>query len=142
MSANSRLTVATHALAWMASNEHLGATSSTSEQIARSVKTNPVVIRRLMSEMVKAGIVVTDGGRGSGWRLARPMGEINLREIDAALGSESVFAMHRNEPSEVCPIAQGIRGALAPVYARVDDAIAAELEQTTLEAVLHDTVDF
>lgn len=141
MSANSRLTIATHALAWMASNEHLGATSSTSDQIARSVRTNPVVIRRLMSELVKAGLVTSERGRGSGWRLARPTDEINLREIDEALGSESAFAMHRNEPSPICPIAQGIRPALAPVYERVDDAIRAELERTTLADVLRDTVE-
>lgn len=141
MSANSRLTIATHALAWMASNEHLGATSTTSDQIARSVRTNPVVIRRLMSEMVKAGLVVSERGRGSGWRLARPTDRITLREVDEALGSESAFAMHRNEPSPICPIAQGIRPALAPVYARVDDAIRAELERTTLADVLRDTVE-
>ncbi len=125
----------------MASNEHLGATSTTSDQIARSVRTNPVVIRRLMAEMVKAGLVASERGRGSGWRLARPTDRINLREIDEALGSESAFAMHRNEPSPICPIAQGIRPALAPVYARVDDAIRAELERTTLADVLRDTVE-
>ncbi len=141
MSANSRLTIATHALAWMASNEHLGATSSTSDQLARSVRTNPVVIRRLMSELVKAGLVVSDRGRGSGWRLARPTDQITLREIDEALGSESAFALHRNEPSPTCPIAQGIRPALTPVYARVDEAIRAELERTTLADVLRDTVE-
>ncbi len=136
MSANSRLTIATHALAWMASHERVGGTWTSSEQIAGSVKTNPVVIRRLMAELVKAGIVTSGRGPGAGWRLATDPQQITLRRIDEALGSEPAFAMHRNEPSAICPIAQGIRPVLAPVYAQVDAAVRRELERTTLADVL------
>lgn len=136
MSANSRLTITTHALSWMASHERLGGEWTTSEQIANSVKTNPVVIRRLMTDLVKAGIVVSGRGPGAGWRLAREPRQITLWEIDEALGSEPAFALHRNEPSPICPIAQGIRPVLADVYARVDEAVRRELEHTTLADVL------
>jgi Rrf2 family protein len=140
MSANSRLTIATHALAWMALNERGGAELATSEQIAGSVKTNPVVIRRLMSEMGKAGLISSRRGANAGWRLARPPEGISLRDIHDALGPEAAFAMHRNEPSAICPVAQGIRPALAPVYARVDDAIRLELAATSLADVVRDTL--
>ena len=140
MSANSRLTIATHALAWMALNERGGAELTTSEQIAGSVKTNPVVIRRLMSEMGKAGLISSRRGAGAGWRLARAPEAISLRDIDDALGAEATFAMHRNEPSAICPVARGIRPALAPVYARVDDAVRRELAGTSLADVLRDTL--
>jgi Rrf2 family protein len=140
MSANSRLTIATHALAWMASHERLGGQWTTSEQIAGSVKTNPVVIRRQMAQLVKAGILISGRGPGAGWRLAREASEITLRQIDEAMGAEPVFAMHRNEPSAICPIAQGIRPTLAPVYTRVDEAVRRELERITLADVLDDIV--
>jgi Rrf2 family protein len=140
MSANSRLTIATHALAWTASHELLGGDWTTSDQIAGSVKTNPVVIRRLMTELVKAGLLQSAHGPGAGWRLSRRPEEITLAQVAEALGPEPAFAMHRNEPSPICPIAQGIRPALAPVFARVDDAIRRELERTTLADVLHDTL--
>ena len=140
MSANSRLTIATHTLAWMAGNEHMGAEWATSEQIAGSVRTNPVVIRRLMAQLEKAGIVESRCGPGAGSRLAHLPEQIPLRQIDDALGGDAMFAMHRNEPSPICPIAQGIRPALAPVYARVDDAIRRELERTTLAMVLNETL--
>ena len=140
MSANSRLTIATHALAWMALNERGGAELTTSEQIAGSVKTNPVVIRRLMSEMGKAGLISSRRGAGAGWRLAKAPEAISLRDIDDALGAEAAFAMHRNEPSAICPVARGIRPALAPVYARVDDAVRRELAATSLADVLRDTL--
>jgi Rrf2 family protein len=140
VSANSRLTIATHALTWMAGHEHEGAGSSTSEQIAKSVRTNPVVIRRLMAQLGKAGIVASKQGAGSGWRLARTPQQIRLSDIDGALGSENLFALHRNEPSPNCPIAQGIRPVLTEVYDRVDAAVRQQLEQTTLADVLRDTV--
>ena len=140
MSANSRLTIATHALAWMAGHEHTGADWTTSEQIAGSVRTNPVVIRRLMAQLEKGGLVESRRGPGAGSRLARSPDEITLRQIDEALGTNATFAMHRNEPSPICPIAHGIRPALAPVYERVADAVRRELERTTLADVLHDTL--
>jgi Rrf2 family protein len=140
MSANSRLTIATHALTWTASHERLGAEWTTSEQIAGSVKTNPVVIRRLMTQLVKTGLLESAHGPGAGWRLSRPPEQITLAQVAEALGPEPAFAMHRNEPSPICPIAQGIRPALAPIYARVDDAVRRELERTTLADVLNDTL--
>jgi Rrf2 family protein len=140
MSANSRLTIATHALTWTASHERLAGEWTTSEQIAGSVKTNPVVIRRLMTELVKAGLLESARGPGAGWRLSRRPEDITLAQIGEAIGPEPAFAMHRNEPSPICPIAQGIRPALTPVYARVDDAVREVLERTTLADVLQHTL--
>jgi Rrf2 family protein len=140
VSANSKLTIAAHALAWMALNDRQGAKLTTSDQIANSVKTNPVVIRRLMSELGKAGLIESRRGAGAGWRLAKRPEEISLWDINEALGSESTFALHRNEPSDSCPIARGIRPALTPVYARVDDAVRRQLATTSLAEVLRDTL--
>lgn len=140
MSANSRLTIATHALAWMALNERDGAKLTTSDQIANSVKTNPVVIRRLMSDMAKAGLIESRRGAAAGWRLAKSPERISLWDIEEALGPEATFALHRNEPSDSCPIARGIRPALTPIYARVDVAIRRELESIDLADVLRDTL--
>ncbi len=134
------MTIAAHALTWMAANELIGQPSTTSEQIAKSVRTNPVVIRRLMGPLTKAGIVSSQRGRGSGWRLTRPAKEITLAQIAEALGGETNFALHANEPSPICPIAQGIRPALRPIYARVDQAVRRELERTTLADVVRDTL--
>jgi len=55
MAANSRLTVAAHALAWMALVRRSSDEFVTSERIAASVNTNPVVIRRIAGRLARAG---------------------------------------------------------------------------------------
>src|SRR5215467_12715851 len=94
----------------------------------------------LFTEAVRAGAISSRRGADAGWQLARAPEAISLRDIDDALGAEAAFAMHRNEPSAICPVARGIRPALAPVYARVDDAVRRELAATSLADVLRDTL--
>ena len=66
---NSKLTVGIHILTLLASSP---GEAQTSEYIAGSVNTNPVVIRRLLGLLREAGIVESQGGHGGGWRLQRP----------------------------------------------------------------------
>src|SRR6476619_2527243 len=68
---SSKLTVGVHILTLLASSP---GESLTSEYIAGSVHTNPVVILRLLGLLREAGIVESQGGLGGGWRLKRPAG--------------------------------------------------------------------
>jgi Rrf2 family protein len=140
VSANSRLTIATHVVVWMELGRRNGDEWSTSDQLARSVRTNPVVIRRLLGELRQAGLVESRRGAKAGWRLTRDGAEMTLGDVNAAIGDESIYALHRNEPSEICPVAQGIRPALRPIYARVDDAIRDELSRVSIDDVFRATV--
>ena len=71
MAANSRLTVGVHALAWMALAQRQGREVLTSDQVAASVNTNPVIIRRCLGDLRRAGLVGVRHGAGAGWSLAR-----------------------------------------------------------------------
>jgi len=82
MAANSRFAVAVHALAVLA--WHTQAPCS-SREIAASVATNAVVIRRLLGQLARAGVVEASYGARGGFRLARPAAKISLRDVYAAV---------------------------------------------------------
>lgn len=140
MSANSRFTVAVHILSWMALVARTRTDPVTSERIALSVNTNPVVIRRTLGLMRKAGLVRSHRGANAGWTLARSAQAITLSDVLAALGEGGPFALHHSTPNAACPIGRGIQPALGRVYDTLDALIEHHLAQTTLEQLLVDTL--
>ncbi|QCX76151.1 Putative HTH-type transcriptional regulator YwnA [Streptomyces sp. YIM 121038] len=141
MSANSRMTVATHALTWMAlvcPKRPDGIV--TSDEIAASVNTNPVVIRRTLGGLRDAGLVVSQRGQGAGWRLAREPGAITLRDVYLAVEPDPLLALHASAPNRKCPVGRGIPPVLRGAYDRAEEAMKAELAAVTVADVLKETV--
>src|SRR4029453_1250593 len=100
MSTNSRFAVAVHVLTLMAWS---GEEPLKSDQVAESVNTNPVVIRRMLCELAEAGLVVSQTGSLGGTRLATNPAETTLLDIYEALECGSVFSLHRQKPRQDCP---------------------------------------
>ncbi|MFE1585337.1 Rrf2 family transcriptional regulator [Streptomyces sp. NPDC058737] len=140
MSANSRMTVAVHVLTWMALVHDRGRDVVTSDQIATSVATNPVVIRRSLGDLREAGLVTVRHGAGAGWTLARAAESITMLDVFRAVHDEPLFALHRGEPNQACPVGRGIRPALRGVYADAEEAVRRELARVTIADVLRDTL--
>ncbi len=140
MAANSRLTIAVHALAWMALAQRRGYGVLTSEQVAASVNTNPVIIRRSLGDLRERGLVDVRHGAGAGWSLARPAKEITLLDVYDAVEREPLFALHRTEPNLECPVGLGIRPTLGRLYGVAERVLRQELERTSIADVLHETL--
>lgn len=140
MSANSRLTVAAHALTWIGLYQRRGNEVATSEQIATSVNTNPVVIRRLLAELRRAGLADSRRGAGAGWTLTRDLASITLLDVYEAIEPGPLFALHPSTPDPECVVGHGIGPALTAVYDEIETNLRAQLARTTLEDLLQDVL--
>ncbi len=139
MSANSRLTLAIHTLTWLASYRDTYE-FATSERIARSVKTNPVILRGLLGMMEKRHLVNVQHGSNAGWRIARNPQEITLLDVYRAVKPDKLFSLHRTQPNQLCLIGRGIRSPLEQVYSHAQSALDIELARTTIADILRDTL--
>ncbi|KAA6464510.1 Rrf2 family transcriptional regulator [Acidobacteria bacterium AB60] len=130
---NSRFSTAVHILTLLASTP---GERVTSEYIAASVGTNPVVIRRQLASLREAGLVESKGARGGGWALGRDPAKITLKMVRHSLGADAKFRMHRNDPHPECPVGQNVRSVLEDVYEEADRAVMRSLEQWTIADML------
>ena len=107
-----------------------------SEQVAESVNTNPVVIRRILKELAEAGLVVSQTGSLGGSRLAHQPGETTLLDVYQALEYGGVFSLHRTPPSRDCPVGVNIETVLGDVLLEVDSAVERVLQNITIDDVV------
>jgi len=128
---NSRLAVAIHILSLISTDER-----ASSDMIAGSVNTNPVVVRRTISQLKKAGILTSRAGV-PGASLKKDPSEITLLEVYRAVQSkEELFAVHDN-PNPDCPVGKNIQRALDETFGSVQRAMENELASKSLYDVMN-----
>lgn len=132
--ASSRFSIAVHTLALLARYD--GGKPLKSEAVACLVKTNAVVIRRLLSDLASAGLVVSQAGSSGGTRLVKKPEEINLNEIYQAVEDGRVFALHRQKPDERCEIGRSIQIVLTAIQNKLDAAVEESLGKITIADVV------
>jgi Rrf2 family protein len=134
MAANSQFAIAVHILAMLAKScdERIK-----SDDIAKSVNTNPVVIRRLLSTLYEKGLVVSQTGVCGGSCLTRQPRNIRLLEIYRAVVTKSeVFSLHRNAPDQNCLVGKNIQMVLEKLQSEIDEALEQKLSQYTLQDII------
>lgn len=129
MTRSSRFATAVHVLTLMAVEKDQAVTS---DYIASSVNTNPVVIRRLLRMLADAGLVSSCPGSAGGSRLARNASKITLLDAYAAVESTELFGEHSQQPNARCPVGRNIVDVLAPRLQAAENAAAASLKKTTI----------
>ncbi|CFX80445.1 Transcription regulator Rrf2-like [Syntrophomonas zehnderi OL-4] len=106
----------------------------TSELMARSVNTNPALIRRILGYLKNAGLVNVAAGTG-GTTLTRDAEKITLLDIYRAVeltNQSRLFGLHETTNSE-CPIGRNINEVLTPHLEQARMALEASLEEVTIE---------
>lgn len=138
MRTSCRFAMAVHVLAVLAYKEGDRVTSAL---LASSVNTNPVIVRRLLLALQEAKLVETCKGAGSGSRLSRSPGRINLAQIYRAVESVEPFATPSRKPNAACPVGNCILETLGRVFESAQEALERDLEKTTLASVINEVKD-
>ena len=133
MFSSSRFTVAVHALVVLAKYAKTAPVCSTF--VASSVNTNPVVIRRMMIDLEKAGLVQSAAGRNGGFALNKPAETISLADIYHAVEDQGIFRPHSPDPNSQCPVGVQILKVLEAPFASAETALSDNLGKTTLDDI-------
>jgi Rrf2 family protein len=132
MVANSRFAVSVHVLAYLAFKQGEPVSSA---EIASSVNTNPVIIRRLLILMQRAHLVGAQKGAHGGFYLTSSSQNITLREVYRAVEPAPNFGMANFAPNTRCPVGSKIAAVLEKAFAKAQGQMEAELAAISIADV-------
>ncbi len=107
----------------------------TSEHIAQMLDTNPVVVRRTMASLRRHGIVSSEGGRGGGWKLLRPLEELTLLEVHNALSAGGELDAGVSSDHPACPVERATNDALIHAFELAEKQLLAEFGKVKLSDI-------
>jgi DNA-binding IscR family transcriptional regulator len=134
MSISSRFAVGIHILTLLEVNKD---EVNSSEFIAASVNTNPVVIRKIMGMLKKAELVHVRPGV-AGAELARKLNEITLLDVYKAVEAvpeNELFSVHGN-PNPQCTVGRNIQATILPIFAGAQAIMEKALAHVTIEDIV------
>lgn len=132
---SSRFSIAVHILSLIS----VSTMPCTSDFIARSVNTNPVIIRRIIGSLKKAGLIHVKAGAGGAY-LNKELEDISLLDVYRAVEvveKGDLFNFHEH-PNPDCPIGANIESVLRTNMLEAQSAMEQKLAQVTLKQLVTD----
>ena len=111
----------------------------TSDFMAASIGTNPVIVRKLLQQLKAAGLIEVSRGTG-GVTITRSLDQITFLDIYKAVEcapEEQLFHFHEN-PNDRCPVGRNIHKVLDNRLLQVQKAMEEKLAEMTLADVKRD----
>lgn len=119
---DTRFSVSVHIMTVLACNQNRLVTSPT---LAQSVRTSPIVVRRLVAKLVEHGLVKSFRGKTGGVELARRAEEITLRDIYEATTDSPLVAVSNKPALKSC--------AVSCAMGKILEEVTSGLENRSLE---------
>lgn len=107
-----------------------------SAALAESVNADPTFVRKSLSKLSKAGLIVTTRGKNGASKLTRSPKQITLLDIYRASAAPPTFAVHSYPVEKRCPISRNIKGCMSSVLKRAQDSFENSLDRITLADVV------
>jgi len=128
MQASSKYTIAIHICVFM---YYTKGRLVSSQKIAESVDTNPVVIRRLIAELRKSNIIGSIPGAKGGFYLNRPAADITLWDIYLSVRDDQFFQKPKVNP--LCPVSSNLAVLVDESFSKAEISMKKELDNVTVE---------
>lgn len=105
----------------------------TSEFLASSINTNPVIIRKILTQLKNAELINVARGTG-GIELTRDLSEITFYDVYEAIEpveNGDLFRFHES-PNPNCPVGRNIHELLDEKLRSIQNAMESEMKKYTL----------
>lgn len=131
---NTRFATAVHILTLLGDNpgEWLS-----SDYIAGSISVNPVIVRKELSVLSDAGLVITRKGKTGGAQLNKSAEAILMSDIYRAVKNTEVLGKKNQHTNPKCPIGKQINDKLIHLFNETDNIVIQFLDKKTLAEFIH-----
>jgi Rrf2 family protein len=128
-----QFTVAAHIMAALGFFHGKELSSAT---LAESVNADPTFVRKSLSKLSKAGLIVTTRGKNGASALTRSPEQVTLLDIYRASAAPPTFAIHTYPALKRCPISRNIKPSMSSVLEKAQNSFENSLDRITLADVV------
>ena len=124
-----QFTVAAHIMAALGYYHGKEISSGT---LAESVNADPTFVRKSLSKLSKAGLVVTKRGKSGASMLSRSPRQITLLDIYRASAAPPAFAIHSYPVEKRCPVSCHLKECMSELLSQAQNSFESSLAKITL----------
>jgi Rrf2 family protein len=124
-----QFTVAAHIMAALGYYHGEEISSAT---LAESVNADPTFVRKSLSKLSKAGLIVTKRGKSGASMLARSARQISLLDIYRASAAPQAFAIHSYPVHRKCPVSRNLKECMSELLCQAQIGFEKSLAKITL----------
>lgn len=127
---NTRFATAVHIMTLLAKSPQEWLTS---EWVAGSINVNPVIVRKEMSVLREAGLIISRQGKEGGSHLAKNAEMITISEIYKAVKNTEVLGKKNQNPNPDCSVGREINSHLNTLFEETDQLVVNFLGDKSLQ---------
>ncbi|UWX59096.1 Rrf2 family transcriptional regulator [Chryseobacterium oranimense] len=127
---NTRFATAIHIMTLLAKSPQEWLTS---EWIAGSININPAIVRKEISVLREAGLIISRQGKEGGSQLGKTAEQISISEIYRAVKNTEVLGKKNQNPNPACSVGKEINTHLNTLFEETDQLVTQFLGDKSLK---------
>jgi Rrf2 family protein len=127
---NTRFATAIHIMTLLAKAPHEWLSS---EWVSGSINVNPVIVRKEISVLREAGLIVSKQGKEGGSQLSKNAESITISEIYSAVKNTEVLGKKNQNPNPACSVGKEINNHLNNLFIETDKLVLNFLGNKSLQ---------